>query len=316
MYVAVYYYRAFVVVFSDTKQGVLKMKIYLTGSTGSLGSGVMKYFGTHKIIAGKANILSKEQLLADIIKSDCDAIMHTAAIVGSSSCDAFGKYSQQVNVEGTKNIVEIADKLDIKLIHFSSTAIYGKYSHEKTIEEDTSSTPNTLYARTKYDSEYEVEDLALEQQMIIRPTMIYHTNDALTNQKSLNYAIKSTLNNEPQIVLNLDPNTYKCYTHIEDFCNILEALITKNCWGEDFNISCGADKCKKVESIFNYIVDELENITPNKTNIIFRRDKDTLGHHIVSCKKAINYSGVIPKYTIKEGIDEMIAHYKKLEKKK
>jgi nucleoside-diphosphate-sugar epimerase len=292
------------------------MKAYLTGATGSLGTGIRKYFKKHEIISGIANILDKNYLEEEIKNSECDAIIHTAAIVGSSSCEAYGKeFSYKVNVEGTQNIVDISKKFKLKLVHFGSTAIYGSRIYEDDIlTENSSSATNTIYSHTKYWSEKAViETLPLEQWMIIRPTMIYHSNDSFTNQKSLNYTIQSIFNREPQLVLNLDPSSYKCYTHIKDFCRILEGLINNNCWGEDFNISCGVDKKEKTRHIFDYITEKLNETSDTK--IVFRPDKDTLKNHVVSCKKAINYSHVVPEYSLKKGIDEMIEFYKKKAKR-
>jgi len=280
------------------------MKLYLTGGTGSLGTGIQRYFRHNEISSSSINILHRDELEKSIKNSNCNAIIHAAAIVGSSSCDAFGRnYTYKVNVDGTQNVIDIAKKLELKMIHFSSTAIYGN-KEEGVITEETRPHLNSSYSSSKWLSEIAVIDnMEPKMRMIVRPVMVYHTRDSFTNQKSINYVIKSILNREPQISLNLDPNTYKTYTHIEDFCNILEGLINNKRWGDVFNISCGEYRKEKVKTIFDYISNKLEN---KETEIIFRPDRDTLGNHIISNRKATRYSKVRPKYNIYQGIDEML----------
>lgn len=283
------------------------MRIYLTGSTGSLGTGVLRYFKNNEIVQSSINILNKKELEKSVVKSKCDAIMHTAAIVGSGSCDAFGnELTTMVNVGGTQNIIDIAKKHSLKLIHFSSTAIYGR-NDATVITEKTGVKPNTLYAITKWLSEMSVlDEIEPENRMLIRPVMVYHSNDAFTNQKSINYAVQSILKREPQIVLNLDPETFKCYTHIEDFCRTLEGLIDRKQWKKEFNISCGENKKERVDKIFRYISEVLEN---ESTGIVFRAERDTLGNHVISNRNAEKCSKVKPKYSVYKGINEIIKNH-------
>lgn len=80
----------------------------------------------------KGNILNKDSLY-DFMKN-CDVIIHTAGYI-----ELDYRFSQNVfdiNVTGTKNVIEVAKTLDIKkMIHFSSIHIFNHQPHQEPLDE-------------------------------------------------------------------------------------------------------------------------------------------------------------------------------------
>jgi len=100
-----------------------------------------------KVIRG--DILDKKHLANQM--SDCDIIIHLAAIVGYPACESFKELAEAVNLQGTQNVV---DNLlpGQQLIYASTGSCYGAVENGLCSEE-TPINPLTLYGRTKAEGE-------------------------------------------------------------------------------------------------------------------------------------------------------------------
>ncbi|XP_068722368.1 GDP-D-glycero-alpha-D-manno-heptose dehydrogenase-like isoform X2 [Montipora capricornis] len=97
----------------------------------------------------RGDILDKG-LLAEWM-SDCDAIIHLAAIVGYPACEKLKDEAVEINQEGTKNIVENLLP-DQHLVYSSTGSCYGAVLSGLCTEE-TPISPLTLYGSTKAEGE-------------------------------------------------------------------------------------------------------------------------------------------------------------------
>ena len=95
--------------------------------------------------------------LDDAMKG-CAGVIHAAAVVSFSSRDRQHMYD--VNIEGTKNVVNVAIENGIKrFVHVSSVAALGRTQEAETVTEDREwidNSNNTQYAITKKHAEIEV----------------------------------------------------------------------------------------------------------------------------------------------------------------
>lgn len=97
----------------------------------------------------KGDVREKKQL-QEAFKG-IDAIIHLAAIVGFPACRKFPEESRQINVGGTKNIVELANG-KVPIIFASTGSTYGKVI-EKYCTETTPLNPLSHYGRQKAEAE-------------------------------------------------------------------------------------------------------------------------------------------------------------------
>lgn len=162
--------------------------ILITGDSGFIGSYLTPFLINRgyllrgiDLVPRNNSTLEYEQIVGDILDKEavmramrgCDCIIHLAA-----EHKDFGisreKYFQ-INVDGTKKLLECASKFDVKkFIFFSSVAVYGSSPFPS---EDTLPTPVNPYGESKLTAENLVQQWAREdhtrQAIILRPTVVF-----------------------------------------------------------------------------------------------------------------------------------------------
>ncbi len=126
-----------------------------------------------KIEIVEGNILDKE-LLQKVMRT-CDFVIHAAA--STSVWPSRSKMVMDVNFEGTKNIMEVAEKLNMKrMVHIGTANSFGHGSKEKPGDE-TMPFVFGKYGLDYIDSKYASQEMLLEKHLsdgfpiiIINPT--------------------------------------------------------------------------------------------------------------------------------------------------
>jgi nucleoside-diphosphate-sugar epimerase len=82
-----------------------------------------------------------------------DAVIHLAAITGAASTHDRREETFAVNLEGTRNVLNAAEKLGVETVTFASSCNnYGRAPHEN-VDETTEPHPINPYAESKLDGE-------------------------------------------------------------------------------------------------------------------------------------------------------------------
>ena len=149
------------------------MKYLVTGGAGFIGSNIVKKLvarGDNVTVIDNLNTGKKENLVSVIDKisflkdsilninlleqetEGIDGIFHQAAL--ASVQDSFSKPEEynDVNVNGTENILKLAKKNNFKVVYASSSSVYGN-PEKIPIEEKDSKNPINPYAETKLKKE-------------------------------------------------------------------------------------------------------------------------------------------------------------------
>ncbi len=136
------------------------MVVLITGGTGSLGIELQKIFlenisPTHK----ELDITNKEQVKKIFQQNKIDTIIHTAAITKIRKCEDNKQLAWDVNVEGTKNLIDeiIHSKLNINFVYVSTACVFD--GHSEMYTEKSIPYPENFYSLTKLLGEFEVNRL-------------------------------------------------------------------------------------------------------------------------------------------------------------
>ena len=147
------------------------MVVLITGGTGALGNALQKIFPenispTHE----ELDITNKEAVLNFFQQHKIDTIIHTAAITKVRTCEKDKSLAWNVNVQGTKNLVDavIQSKSNINFVYISTACVFDGHSGMYT--ETSIPYPENFYSLTKLLGEFEAH--RLEKYLIIRTNFV------------------------------------------------------------------------------------------------------------------------------------------------
>jgi dTDP-4-dehydrorhamnose reductase len=148
------------------------MTILLTGSSGVLGKELSKKIPNILKPSHEELDITDRQSVFNYFQnhSDIDAVIHTAALTGIRECEMKKELAMNVNVKGTKNIVEAIKENDenIYLNYISTACVFD--GHNEMYNEKSIPYPENFYALTKLLGEYEVQKAA--NNLIIRTNFV------------------------------------------------------------------------------------------------------------------------------------------------
>ena len=157
------------------------MKYLITGVEGQLGYDIIRELkkrgvNDNNIIAptlSEMDITDIDQVENIILASKPDVIFHCAAWTNVDLAEDNEETVYKVNVEGTKNIVEMAKKVGAKVIYISTDYVFdGKKIDLYEIEDKPN--PLSVYGKTKYLGE--IETLKYQKSFIVRISWVFGIN--------------------------------------------------------------------------------------------------------------------------------------------
>lgn len=155
------------------------MKILITGDLGFVGTETKKHIekmdAGHKVIGfdlmeGK-DIRNMSSLKNVIGTHHPDRILHLAAIARFADADKDAQLAFETNVEGTRNVAEIAAELNIPVVYSSTGSVYMPIQSEGQIKEDWRAVGNSQYGCTKYVGETYIREV--NPHIILRYAHLY-----------------------------------------------------------------------------------------------------------------------------------------------
>jgi UDP-glucose 4-epimerase len=216
----------------------------------------------------KGSILDKE--LMDKLIWECDTCYHIAALVGVQHYVAHPYDVMNVNVEGTKLVLDLCYKYDKKVIFASTSEIYGK-SRDIPFREDgdrllgAPSIDRWCYSTSKSVGEHYCFALAQKglAVVVLRFFNVYGARlDSAEAGRVVSIFIGQLLNGKPLTVIGEGLQT-RCFTYIDDAIRgILLAEENPNAEGEVFNI--GTDVETRVIDLANLLIKIYGNGSTNK----------------------------------------------------
>lgn len=154
------------------------MKVLVTGVNGQLGHDIVEECQKRNIEAigvdvKEMDITNVNQVDEVITETKPDAIIHCAAWTAVDKAEDEVEQCRKVNRDGTKNIVDVCEKLDLPLMYFSTDYVFDGQGEEPWNEYDERH-PLNVYGKTKYEGELEVE--RLKKHFIIRISWVFGIN--------------------------------------------------------------------------------------------------------------------------------------------
>ncbi len=144
----------------------------------------------------------------------CDAVLHLAAITGASETFEIREKTFDVNLEGTRTVVDASEDAGVeKLVFASSCNVYGSTDSYE-VDEDVDPDPLNPYAESKL----EAEDACLESDLdtvVLRLATNYGWSPGIRFNLVVNSFVFRALVDEPLTVYG-DGSNWRPFMHVED----------------------------------------------------------------------------------------------------
>ena len=302
------------------------MKIIVTGGAGFVGSHLTELLiknGHFPIIidnlnTGKFKYIKKfvDEGKADFIKLDirnfsklmklpkCSAVIHLAAIASVIESIDNPSFVNDVNVNGTLNVLEFCRKKKIKKFIFtSSAAIFG--NNESKITESSPTVPTTVYGSSKLTGEQYCRiysELFGITTIILRPFNIYGPRQNDTYAGVITKFLTRLKKNKPPIIFGTGKQT-RDFIHAHDVARAFFLALGYNKTKFDvFNLGTG--KSTSINTLARYFLNSTKKRSMRSIHrkaipgiIIYNSMNNT------KLKKGL---GLIPSVSLKEGISDLI----------
>ncbi len=137
------------------------MKVIVTGGSGFMGKRIIRRLHEkgHDTMSydkvDKFDILNRDQLEGVFLMFHPDAVIHLAACSDLNIFVKFPDISKRINVQGTRNILELCDTHGVRLLFASTCCCYGNNNTHPS-DESSPVCPTEPYAQSKRDSEYDI----------------------------------------------------------------------------------------------------------------------------------------------------------------
>lgn len=155
------------------------LKVLVTGADGQLGYDIVKRLDELEIdVIGTKRVdfdLTNKDQIRDFIKDmKFDIIIHCAAYTAVDKAEDEKELCYAVNVEGTRNIAEVAKEFNARMVYISTDYVFdGSGSEPHNENEETN--PINYYGYTKEFGEQIVKTL-IDKHFIVRTSWVYGIN--------------------------------------------------------------------------------------------------------------------------------------------
>ena len=298
------------------------MKILITGGAGYLGSVITRnLLKKHEVIVYD-NLMYNQTSLVDLchhenftyhygdvrewsklkyIVEQVDVIIPLAALVGFPSCEKDKELATSINTTQIQNIVDTMTP-DQKILYPNTNSGYGSRT-EGMVDETNDLTPISHYGVTKCKA----EDYILQESngIVFRLATVFGTSSRMRLDLLVNEFVYKLLTDK--YITLFEHEFVRNFIHIQDVSSAFEFMIENydKHQGQIFNVGLSDTNINKKELV-ERIQKQISNTSITYSDYFEDPDKR---NYVVSNEK-IEATGWKPKYTLDDGITELIQAYK------
>jgi dTDP-glucose 4,6-dehydratase len=230
-----------------------------------------------------------------------DYVYHCAAEFGRWNGEDFYETLWRTNAVGTKNVIRLQERLKFRLIHFSSSEVYGDWSElmVETVMDQHEIKQMNDYAMTKWVNEMQIRNSAQQygtESVVVRLFNTYGPGEYYSPYRSVNCRfLYCALNGLPWTVFRGHSRTS---TYLADTVRTLATIVDNFKLGETYNI--GGNCQHTIEELSDVVL----KVTGANPSLAVYRDSEilTTHHKRVDVSKALRDLGHQDTYSLEDGI--------------
>jgi nucleoside-diphosphate-sugar epimerase len=234
-----------------------------------------------------------------------DAVIHLAAIVGDPACARDPDLARSINVEGTRSLVEDAQKAGVERFIFASTCSnYGRLADpEQAVDETAELRPVSLYAEQKVEIERSLlaDPPPLPAVSCLRFATLYGQAPRMRFDLTVNEFTRDLWAGRHLEVFG--ELFWRPYVHVSDAARAIRAVVeapADQVAGEVFNVGRSDENYRKLD-----IVERIVERIGDRPVSWVHRDEDPRDYK-VSFEKVRSVLGFVPESRVPDGIDEIV----------
>ena len=282
--------------------------VLVTGYNGFIGSNLIpelqkkfRLIGVSKLKHSDINI---KQIKHDISKNNTirlpekiSTIIHLAGITGVDFCQSNPKKAFATNIQGTKQILELARKKDSNVIFLSTSHVFGKPKNN-TIKEDYEKNPNSVYGITKLAGEILCKSYSNSYGLHIGIPRLFSIYGPHAPIHSVSYSIIQQILTKKNIRLG-NIKSERDFLYVKDAINAILIIMKKNKKFNDYNV--GAGKGYSIIEICDLVkkISKKDHVSIKTVRTKIRKNDFS---SIISNSSKIKKLGWEPKISIKKGL--------------
>ena len=228
-------------------------------------------------------------------------VYHCAAEFGRWNGEDFYETLWRTNAVGTKNIIRLQERLRFRLIHFSSSEVYGDWPElmVESVMDDHEIKQLNDYAMTKWVNEMQVRNSKLQygtESVVVRLFNTYGPGEYYSVYRSVNCRfLYCALHGLPWTVFRGHKRTS---TYLADTVNTLANILNTFRPGETYNI--GGDSLHTIEELAAVVL----KVTGADPGLVQYRDSEilTTKFKCVDTSKSKRDLGHQNSYSLEEGM--------------
>jgi dTDP-glucose 4,6-dehydratase len=234
-----------------------------------------------------------------------DVVYHLAAEFGRWNGEDFYEQVWRTNAVGTKNVIRLQEQHRFRLVHFSSSEVYGDWDDvmaEDVMEKHEIKQMND-YALSKWVNECQIRNSVVQfgtESVVVRLFNTYGPGEYYSPYRSVNCRFMYCgLMGLPWVVFR---NYFRSSTYVDDTVRSLANIATNFKPGEVYNI--GSNQYHSIEELSDVVL----KVTGADPNLVEYRDAEVLTTRIkkVDNSKAIRDLAHTDTVTLEEGVKRTV----------
>jgi nucleoside-diphosphate-sugar epimerase len=242
---------------------------------------------------------ARQEALADV-----EAVLHLAAIVGDPACSREPDAAREVNVEGTRGLLDDAERAGVQRCVIASTCSnYGKMAdNDVYATEEFDLRPVSLYAETKVAAE--LDALARADQFAtccLRFATVYGVSPRMRFDLTVNEFTREVALGKELVVFG--EQFWRPYVHVRDAARAARLALSaplEQVRGEVFNVGSTDENYRKLD-----LVELLKLRDPSAKISFVHKDEDPRDYR-VSFEKVKERLGFDVARSVDDGIGEVM----------
>ncbi len=303
------------------------MRILVTGGRGTVGAGLIKELRSRGHVVVSCDLPHDADEIGFSVGTDVDKPLYARCDIGEFrqiervvekmgpfdyiyNCAAeFGRWNGEdfyetlwrTNAVGTKNIIRLQERLKFRLIHFSSSEVYGDWPETmvETVMDDYEIKQMNDYAMTKWVNEMQIRNSRIQygtESVVVRLFNTYGPGEYYSPYRSVNCRfLYCALFGLPWTVFRGHQRTS---TYLADTVRTLATIADRFKPGETYNI--GGYYMHTIEELSDVII----KITGADPKLVHYKESEVLTTKVkkVDCSKSVRDLGHTNSYDLETGM--------------